>query len=132
MALNSIGNLTYINQASSATSAIQANSMPHQTPLNHNIFHEQMQKVEEVRPTEQTHKTEDREGNGKREFEEKEQENQTENEQEFEEAMMLAQDSKSNTHNSTSQRKKITLKERVVTEDTMLMRPESYLLDVKG
>ena len=70
MAINSIGNLTYINQASSATAAIQAGNIAHPSAVNHSVFHEQMQKTEEVRPTEETRKADDREGNGKREFEE--------------------------------------------------------------
>ncbi len=118
MALNSIGNLTYINQASSATSALQANNMPHQTPLNHALFNEQMQKVEEVRPTEELHKTEDREGNGKREFEEKDK--NEEDTQDFQEQMDIA---------LLPKKKK---NERVITEDEMLMRPETHILDVKG
>ncbi|STQ85655.1 hypothetical protein LS73_004305 [Helicobacter muridarum] len=124
MALNSIGNLTYINQASSATSAIQANNMPHPTTLNHSIFHEQMQKIEEVRPTEQSHKLEDKEGNGKREFEnEKEKKGQGDDSQSFEKAISL--DDRS--HTSVGH-----IEERVVTEDTMLMKLDSHLLDIKG
>lgn len=122
MALNSIGNLTYINQASSATSAIQANNKPHPTALNHSVFHEQMQKTEEVRPTEQSHKLEDREGNGKREFE-KEKKRQGDDSHGFEKAMSL--DDRS--HTSV-----VRIEERVVTEDTMLMKLDSHLLDVKG
>ncbi len=119
MALNSIGNLTYINQASSATSALQASNMPHQTPLNHALFNEQMQKVEEVRPTEESHKIEDREGNGKREFEEQNKDDNEEN-QDFQEQMEIA----------LSPKKK--KEEKVITEDEMLMRPETHILDIKG
>ena len=39
MGLNSIANLTYINQASSATSALQANNMPQAQLLIHTLFH---------------------------------------------------------------------------------------------
>ncbi|AQQ59836.1 MAG: hypothetical protein SPJ83_03945 [Helicobacter sp.] len=120
MALNTIGNMTYINQASSATSALHANNMPHQTPLNHAIFHEQMQKVEEVRPAEEMHKTDDREGSAKREFDEKEEKKEEES-KDFQEQMENAA--------ITPKKKK---DERVITEDEMLMRPETHLLDVKG
>lgn len=120
MALNTIGNMTYINQASSATSALHANNMPHQTPINHALFHEQMQKVEEVRPSEELHKTSDREGNGKREFEEHE-EKQEEQKQDFQEQMENAV--------ATPKKKK---DERIITEDEMLMRPETHLLDIRG
>ncbi|RDU72889.1 hypothetical protein CQA66_03095 [Helicobacter aurati] len=126
MALNSIGNLTYINQASSATAAIQANNMPHPTAINHSIFHEQMQKIEEVRPTEQSHKIEDREGNGKREFEEKKEDEQ-EDPNGFESALENTLHSK--THSTEN---KDIESERVVTEDTMLMKLDLHLLDVKG
>lgn len=119
MALNTIGNMTYINQASSATSALQANNMPHQAPINHALFHEQMQKVEEARPAEELHKTDDREGNGKREFDE--QEKQNKRQQDFQEQMENAV--------STAKKKR---DERIITEDEMLMRPEIHLLDVKG
>lgn len=125
MALNSIGNLTYINQASSATAAIQANNMPHPNAINHSIFHEQMQKVEEVRPTEQSHKTEDREGNGKREFE-KEKEDKQEDSNEFE----LALESSLNPKTRSVEDKEEA--QRVVTEDTMLMKLDTHLLDIKG
>ncbi len=120
MALNTIGNMTYINQASSATSALHANNMPQQTPINHALFHEQMQKVEEVRPAEELHKTEDREGNGKREFEEQEskEEEQTQDFQEQIEQAVVKQKKKKD--------------ERIITEEEMLMRPETHLLDIKG
>lgn len=119
MALNIIGNMTYINQASSATSALHANNMPHQAPVNHALFNEQMQRVEEMRPAEELHKTNDREGDGKRDFEEKEEkEKQT---QDFQEQMESAV--------AMPKKKK---DERIITEDEMLMRPETHLLDVKG
>lgn len=122
MALNPIGNLTYINQASSATSAIQANNMPHPSTLNHNIFYEQMQRAEEVRPTEQSHKLEDREGNGKREFD-KDKKEQGDDSDSFEKAMSLDDKSYSNA---------LYVEDRVVTEDTMLMKLDYHLLDIKG
>ena len=118
MGLNSIANLTYINQASSATSALQANNMPQAPLLNHALFHEQMQKVEEVRPTEETHKTEDREGSAKREFDEGK-DGDTQKEKNFKKTI-------------EETIKKTTQEERAITEDEMLMRPEIHLLDVKG
>ncbi|RDU62697.1 hypothetical protein CQA53_09125 [Helicobacter didelphidarum] len=128
MALNSIGNVTYINQASSATSALQANNMTHQTPLNHALFNEQMQKIEEVRPTEETHKLEDREGNGKREFED---ENENEEELEDEEGKNFQENlTEEMQKNSIAVKKK--QEKKIITEDEMLMKPEKHILDIKG
>lgn len=119
MALNSIGNITYINQASSATSALQANNITHPIPVNHAIFNEQMQRVEEVRPTEETHKTEEREGNAKREFEEKDSNNEE------------TQDFQTQMEKSMKNAKK-KQDDRIITEDEMLMQPENHILDIKG
>ena len=117
MAINSIGNLTYINQASSATSALQASQIPHTTPINHTLFSEAMQRAEEVRPTEESEKTQDREGNGKREFDEEKDSNESWN---FKEQVEKGLGKKSKKD------------ERVVLEHEMLMKPENHILDIKG
>ncbi|MWV61252.1 hypothetical protein DCO58_10595 [Helicobacter saguini] len=128
MALNSIGNMTYINQASPATSSLQASNMHHQTPLNQAIFQEQMERVEEVRPTEETRKVDDREGNGKREFDEEEEQN----EEELDSNGKNFQENLEENFESAMKKAKVKEEEREITEDSMLMKPESHLLDIKG
>lgn len=103
MPVSPIGNLTYINQASAATSSIHAGNMSHPVPVNTSVFQEQMQKINETRPTENTHKVnEDRDGNT----------------EEF-----------AQNHNK---RKKTYKEEEEITEATMLMKPEIRILDIKG
>lgn len=132
MALNSIGNMTYINQASPATSSLQASHMHHQTPLNQAAFQEQMQRIEEVRPTEETHKVDDREGNGKREFNEQEAQDEEEldsNGKNFQENL---QENLDENLENAMQKVKMQEAEKEITEDSMLMKPETHLLDIKG
>lgn len=106
MAVSPIGNLTYINQASSATSSIQASNMPHSLPVNTSAFQEQMQKVQEVRPTENAHKISDEKEDSK---ESKYEQNTT--------AKKPEQDEEA---------------QEELTEETMLMTPERRILDIKG
>lgn len=105
MAINSIGNLIYINQASSVASALQSSNTVNNAPVNQSLFQEQLQKVQEVRPTENTHNINDREGDGKNEF--------------FKE-------------NSEQKHKHKEQNHREITEESMLMKPENYLLNIKG
>lgn len=56
MAIGGIGNLTYINQASSVTSGIQASNMPQAIPVNMSLFAQQLQKIEATRPAEHASK----------------------------------------------------------------------------
>lgn len=128
MALNSIGNMTYINQASSATASLQASNMHHATPINQSIFQDQMQRVEEVRPTEETQKIDDREGNGKREFEEQEEKNEEELDSEGKNFQENLEDNLEKEFQAANKKKE----ERIITEDSMLMKPEKHLLDIKG
>ena len=120
MAINSIGNLTYINQASSATSALQSSQIPQHTPINHALFSDAMQRMEEVRPTEETQKTLDREGNGKREFDE-------ENSNDNKEKSSFQEEIEKGLH-----KKKRPDADRVLSEHDMLMKPENHILDIKG
>lgn len=132
MALNSIGNMTYINQASSATSSLQASNMHHATPINQAIFDDQMQKVQDVRPTEEAKAVDDREGNGKREFEEQEESEQEEldsNGKSFQENL---QENLNGEYEAALKKAEIKEEIKEITEDSMLMKPEKHLLDIKG
>ena len=70
MAVSPISNVNYINQNSQVGSVQQANAqvkLDFQTMVNLQEMQDRQEEIQEVRPTEETLKTdEDKEGNGKR------------------------------------------------------------------
>lgn len=110
MAVNHIGNLTYINQSAPVASSLYASSQSHPLAVNTSLFAEQAQKIEETRPLEHTNeiKNDDKKGNSQGSFKE------------------ALEDSLS------KEQKEENSQDKEISEDLMLMKPESHLLDIKG
>ncbi|OCR05922.1 hypothetical protein BA920_03075 [Helicobacter pullorum] len=96
MAVSPISNVNYINQNSQVSSVQQANAqikLDFQTMVNLQEMQDRQEEIQEVRPTEETLKTdEDKEGNGKRDQEGNQNQNQKKSQKDSQDEIQLGED----------------------------------------
>lgn len=96
MAVSPISNVNYINQNSQVGSVQQANAqvkLDFQTMVNLQEMQDRQEEIQEVRPTEETLKTdEDKEGNSKRDQEGNQNQNQKKSQKDSQDEIQLGED----------------------------------------
>ena len=96
MAVSPISNVNYINQNSQFSSVQPANApvkLDFQTMVNLQEMQDRQEEIQEVRPTEETLKTdEDKEGNGKRDQEGNQNQNQKKSQKDSQDEIQLGED----------------------------------------
>ncbi|PAF51210.1 hypothetical protein BKH43_03125 [Helicobacter sp. 13S00401-1] len=110
MAVSPLGNLTYINQASSVTANLQANNITHPIPVNQQLFADALNQVQEVRPAEESEALNPDRDSAKHEFDEEAKE-------------QLGEEPKPHKKYSYA---------KATREEDMLLKPDRHLLDISG